>query len=52
MSAARAMMETASSVAWSKFGGLEAILAMRNIKIDMKLKVAKSKNIINKCHNE
>ena len=35
-----------------KFGGLEAILAIRNIKIDMKLKVAKSKNIMNKCHNE
>ena len=32
----------------SKFGGL----AIRNIQIDMKLKVTKSKNIMNKCHNE
>ena len=36
----------------SKFGGLEAILAIRNIQIDMKLKVTKSNNIMNKCHNE
>ena len=35
-----------------KFGGLEAILAIRNIQIDMKLKVTKSNNIMNKCHNE
>ena len=33
-------------------GGLEAILAIRNIKIDMNLKVAKSNNIMNKCHNK
>ena len=30
----------------NKFGGLEAILAIRNIQIDMKLKVTKSNNII------
>ena len=36
----------------SKSGGLEAILAIRNIQIDMKLKVTKSNNIMNKCHNE
>ena len=36
----------------SKFGGLEAILAIRNIQIDMKLKVTKSYNIMNKCHNK
>ena len=36
----------------SKFGGLEAILAIRNIQIHMKLKVTKSNNIMNKCHNE
>ena len=33
----------------AKFGGLEAILAIRNIKIDMKLKVAKSNKIMNIC---
>ena len=36
----------------SKFGGLEAISAIQNIQIDMKLKVTKSNNIMNKCHNE
>ena len=36
----------------SKFGGLEAILAIRNIQIVMKLKVTKSNNIMNKCYNE
>ena len=36
----------------SNFRGLEAILAIRNIQIDMKLKVTKSNNIMNKCHNE
>ena len=36
----------------SKFGGLETFLAIRNIQIDMKLKVTKSNNIMNKCHNE
>ena len=36
----------------SKFGGLEAILAIQNYQIDMKLKITKSNNIMNKCHNE
>ena len=60
-SVARGVAERASSAGASvrsprksliKFGGLEAILAIRNIKIDMKLKIAKSNKVMNKCHNE